>query len=201
MYLKMRRVIPLFIAALVVCATQAFAPVSSFRGRSNGFLTKYSHGSSTVISMALERTYIMAKPDAVQRGLVGDIISRFERKGYKLVALKTKMATADILNEHYRDLVSKPFFPKMRDYMLSGPVCCMVWEGKEAVSTGRKMLGATNPLDSAPGTIRGDFCIEVGRNICHGSDSVENAEREIALWFDPSELLDWESHSQPWVYE
>lgn len=150
---------------------------------------------------AFKFLYQKAKPDAVQRGLVGDIISRFERKGYKLVALKTKMATADILNEHYRDLVSKPFFPKMRDYMLSGPVCCMVWEGKEAVSTGRKMLGATNPLDSAPGTIRGDFCIEVGRNICHGSDSVENAEREIALWFDLSELLDWESHSQPWVYE
>ena len=83
----------------------------------------------------------------------------------------------------------------------SGPVVCMVWEGKEAVSTGRKMLGATNPLESAPGTIRGDFCIEVGRNICHGSDSVENAEKEIALWFEEGEVLDWESHSKDWLYE
>lgn len=99
------------------------------------------------------------------------------------------------------DLVEKPFFPKLREYMMSGPVVCMVWEGKEAVTTGRKMLGATNPLASEPGTIRGDFCIEVGRNICHGSDSVENAEREIGLWFEEGEVLDWESHSKDWIYE
>ena len=141
------------------------------------------------------------KPDGVQRGLVGNIISRFETKGYKLVAMKTKQATAELLNQHYKDLVEKPFFPKLRDYMLSGPVVSMVWEGKEAVATGRKMLGATNPLASEPGTIRGDFCIEVGRNICHGSDSVENADREIGLWFEESELLDWESHSHDWIYE
>ena len=137
----------------------------------------------------------------MQRGIVGDIISRFETKGYKLSALKTKMATKELLETHYGDLVEKPFFPKLRDYMLSGPVVCMVWEGKEAVSTGRKMLGATNPLESAPGTIRGDYCIEVGRNICHGSDSVENAEKEIALWFEEDEVLDWESHSKDWIYE
>jgi nucleoside-diphosphate kinase len=141
------------------------------------------------------------KPDGVQRGLVGNIVSRFETKGYKLVAMKTKQANKELLEKHYSDLVAKPFFPKMRDYMLSGPVVCMVWEGKEAVSTGRKMLGATNPLASEPGTIRGDYCIEVGRNICHGSDSVENANKEIALWFDESELLDWDSHSKDWVYE
>ena len=111
------------------------------------------------------------------------------------------MATKDILEQHYEDLVDKPFFPGMRDYMLSGPVCCMIWEGKEAVTTGRKMLGETNPLASNPGTIRGDFCIEVGRNICHGSDCVENAEREIGLWFDESEIMDYESHSAPWIYE
>jgi nucleoside-diphosphate kinase len=141
------------------------------------------------------------KPDGVQRGLVGSIIGRFEKKGYKLQAMKTKQATSEILEQHYKDLVEKPFFPKLKEYMLSGPVVCMVWQGKEAVSTGRKMLGATNPLESAPGTIRGDFCIEVGRNICHGSDSVENAEREIGLWFDESELLDWDSHSYDWIYE
>ena len=132
---------------------------------------------------------------------MGNIVSRFETKGYKLVAMKTKQATPELLNEHYKDLVEKPFFPKLRDYMLSGPVVCMVWEGKQATSTGRKMLGATNPLESAPGTIRGDFCIEVGRNICHGSDSVESADREIALWFEDDELLDWSSHSEGWIYE
>ena len=111
------------------------------------------------------------------------------------------MATAEILDQHYQDLVEKPFFPALREYMLSGPVCCMVWEGQEAVSTGRKMLGATNPLESAPGTIRGDYCLIVGRNICHGSDSVENAEREIGLWFEQDEVVDWTSHSEPWLYE
>ncbi len=141
------------------------------------------------------------KPDGVQRGIVGDIVSRFETKGYKLAAMKTRMASKELLETHYCDLVDKPFFPKLRDYMLSGPVVSMVWEGKEAVSTGRKMLGATNPLESAPGTIRGDFCLEVGRNICHGSDSVENAEKEIALWFEEGEVLDWESHSKDWLYE
>lgn len=137
----------------------------------------------------------------MQRGLVGNIISRFESKGYKLAGMKTKLATKELLEEHYKDLVDKPFFPKLRDYMLSGPVVCMIWEGKEAVSTGRNMLGATNPLESNPGTIRGDYCIEVGRNICHGSDSVENAEKEISLWFDESELLDYDSHSYDWIYE
>ena len=153
------------------------------------------------LSMGMERTYIMIKPDGVQRGLIGSIISRFESRGYKLVALKTKQATKTLLESHYKDLVEKPFFPALRDYMLSGPVVSMVWEGKEAVSTGRKMLGATNPLESAPGTIRGDYCIVVGRNICHGSDSVENAEREIGLWFEEGELLEWEDHSNDWVYE
>lgn len=117
------------------------------------------------------------------------------------MAMKTKQATQEILDQHYGDLVKKPFFPSLREYMMSGPVVCMIWEGSEAVSTGRKMLGATNPLESAPGTIRGDFCIEVGRNICHGSDSVENAQKEIGLWFEESELLDWDSHSKAWLYE
>lgn len=96
------------------------------------------------------------------------------------------------------------FFFCLCTYVLrnnSGPVVCMVWEGKEAVATGRKMLGATNPLESAPGTIRGDYCIEVGRNICHGSDSVDNAEKEIALWFEDGEVIEWASHSKDWIYE
>jgi nucleoside-diphosphate kinase len=105
-----------------------------------------------------------------------------------------------LLEEHYADLSSKGFFAGLIDYMLSGPVCCMVWEGLGAVKTGRVMLGATKPSDSAPGTIRGDFAIDVGRNICHGSDSVENAEREVALWF-PEGVTSWTSHSQTWIYE
>lgn len=177
--------------------TEQDSPSSVFGG--NAIQTGIT--AKSALSMAMERSYIMIKPDGVQRGIVGDIISRFETKGYRLAALKTKMASKELLELHYEDLVSKAFFPNMRDYMMSGPVVCMVWEGKEAVSTGRKMLGATNPLESAPGTIRGDYCIEVGRNICHGSDSVENAEREIGLWFDESEVLDWESHSKDWIYE
>ncbi|KAL3893756.1 MAG: hypothetical protein SGPRY_014013 [Prymnesium sp.] len=128
-----------------------------------------------------ERTYIMIKPDGVQRGLVGTIIGRFEQRGYKLQALKLYQASEELLRTHYSDLVEKKFFPSLLEYMLSGPVTCMVWEGKNVVKMGRQMLGATNPQESLPGTIRGDFSIDVGRNICHGSDSVENAEKEIAL--------------------
>ncbi|KAJ3310156.1 heme peroxidase [Boothiomyces sp. JEL0838] len=123
------------------------------------------------------------KPDGVERGLVGEIIKRFESKGYKLVALQLMHPTKEHLEEHYGDLKTKSFFPKLVAYMLSGPVVGMVWEGKDAVKTGRKLLGETNPLNSAPGTIRGDFCIDVGKNLCHGSDAVESAQKEIALWF------------------
>lgn len=148
-----------------------------------------------------ECTYIMVKPDGVQRGLVGSIIARFEQKGYQLRALKLTQPTEEILREHYDQLVEKPFFPRLLEYMLSGPVCAMVWQGKGVVAGGRMMLGATNPQESTPGTIRGDFCIDVGKNVCHGSDSVESATREIGLWFEDDELMDWEPHSKPWLYE
>lgn len=151
--------------------------------------------------MADERTYIMVKPDGVQRGLVGEIIARFEKRGFFLRALKQTLPSEELLKKHYSDLSEKPFFPKLVKYMLSGPVVCMVWEGKGVVATGRKMLGETNPLNSAPGTIRGDFCIDVGRNICHGSDSVESAKKEIALWFKPEEVNEWKAHSHDWIYE
>ena len=127
--------------------------------------------------MSGERTYIMVKPDGVQRGLVGEIISRFEKRGFLLRALKLATPTEDLLRKHYSDLTEKVFFPKLLKYMLSGPVVCMVWEGTGVVATGRVMLGETQPLKSAPGTIRGDFCIDVGRNVCHGSDSVESAKK------------------------
>lgn len=151
--------------------------------------------------MPRERTYIMIKPDGVQRGIIGDIISRFEAKGFKMVAMKLCSPTKEHLEEHYKDLAGKKFFPGLIEYMRMGPVCCMVWEGDNVVKTGRVMLGATNPADSLPGTIRGDLCIHVGRNICHGSDSVESANHEIALWFSDAELNAYSDHSEAWVYE
>merc|ERR1712038_1989408 len=156
-----------------------------------------------IINMAAnqERTFIMIKPDGVQRGLVGEIIKRFEQKGFKLVAMKMMQASVEHLEEHYADLSKKPFFPGLVKYMASGPVVPMVWEGLNVVKTGRVMLGETNPAASLPGTIRGDYCIQVGRNICHGSDAVESANKEIALWFKPEELCSWESAQKDWVYE
>ena len=142
----------------------------------------------------------MIKPDGVQRGLVGEIIKRFEAKGYKLIAMKLTAPGKEHLEKHYADLSSKGFFAGLIEYMSSGPVVAMVWQGANAVLEGRKMLGATKPSESAMGTIRGDYCIEVGRNICHGSDSVESAEKEIALWF-PEGVTSWDSCSHSWVYE
>merc|ERR1711983_580633 len=157
--------------------------------------------ANTSDKMADERTFIMIKPDGVQRGLVGEIISRFEKKGFKLVAMKVMQASVEHLEKHYADLSSKGFFRGLVTYMASGPVCAMVWEGLNAVKTGRVMLGETNPAASLPGTIRGDFAIHVGRNICHGSDAVESANHEIALWFKPEELCDWTSAQKDWIYE
>ncbi|ROW01840.1 hypothetical protein VMCG_05647 [Cytospora schulzeri] len=148
-----------------------------------------------------EQTFIAIKPDGVQRGLIGPIIQRFEQRGYKLVAIKLVTPTKEHLEAHYADLKEKPFFPGLLSYMLSGPICAMVWEGRDAVKTGRVLLGATNPLASAPGTIRGDFSIDVGRNVCHGSDAVESAQHEIALWFKPEELVKYKSSQFDWVYE
>uniref|UniRef100_A0A671EEX7 Nucleoside diphosphate kinase n=1 Tax=Rhinolophus ferrumequinum TaxID=59479 RepID=A0A671EEX7_RHIFE len=148
-----------------------------------------------------ERTFIAIKPDGVQRGLVGDIIKRFEQKGFRLVAMKFLRASEELLKQHYIDLKDRPFYPGLVKYMNSGPVVAMVWEGLNVVKTGRMMLGETNPADSKPGTIRGDFCIQVGRNIIHGSDSVKSAEREISLWFKPEELVDYKSCAFDWIYE
>ncbi|KAM9305982.1 nucleoside diphosphate kinase A [Gastrophryne carolinensis] len=148
-----------------------------------------------------ERTFIAVKPDGVQRGLVGEIIKRFEQKGFKLVALKFVQACPELLKQHYIDLKDRPFYKGLVSYMSSGPVVPMVWQGLNVVKTGRVMLGETNPADSKPGTIRGDFCIQVGRNIIHGSDSVESAKKEIALWFKDEELVDFQSCANSWVYE
>jgi len=148
-----------------------------------------------------ERTFIMVKPDGVQRGLVGKIIKRFEEKGFKLVALKFSWPSEELLKKHYAELAGRPFFPGLVKYMSSGPVVPMVWEGLNVVKTGRFMLGATDPKDSNPGTIRGDLCIQVGRNIIHGSDSVESAKKEIDLWFESKEVIDWQPACEAWIYE
>ncbi|KFG86290.1 nucleoside diphosphate kinase 1 [Metarhizium anisopliae] len=159
----------------------------------------YSKPKSTMSSA--EQTFIAIKPDGVQRGLVGPIISRFENRGYKLAAIRLVTPSKDHLEAHYADLKGKPFFDGLIKYMLSGPICAMVWEGRDAVKTGRAILGATNPLASAPGTIRGDFAIDVGRNVCHGSDSVENAKKEIALWFKEGDVVSYKQSQFDWIYE
>ena len=151
--------------------------------------------------MATERTFIMVKPDGVVRGVTAKVIKRFEEKGYKLVAMKFMKASEELLHQHYADLKEKKFFPSLIKHIASGPVVPMVWEGKDACRTGRVLLGETNPLDSKPGTIRGDYSIDLGRNIVHGSDSVESANKEIALWFTESELVEWSSPLHHSVYE
>ncbi|KAH8980799.1 nucleoside diphosphate kinase [Lactarius akahatsu] len=147
-----------------------------------------------------ERTYIMVKADGVQRGLIGNIIGRFEKRGFKLIALKLVHATPAHIEKHYEVWSGTPFFPGLIKFMTSGPVVAMVWQGLGAVETGRAMLGETNPLASAPGTIRGDFALDIDRTICHGSDSVENAEKEIKLWF-PEGVVQYDATFASWIFE
>ncbi|KAK3648151.1 nucleoside diphosphate kinase Ndk1 [Elasticomyces elasticus] len=170
------------------------------RPKDRGFLIQNQHAREQDI-MTSEQTFIAIKPDGVQRGLVGEIISRFEKRGYKLAAIKLVTPSKEHLEKHYADLSDKPFFKGLITYMGSGPVCAMVWEGREAVKVGRQLLGATNPQQSSPGTIRGDFAIDVGRNVCHGSDAVESAKKEIDLWFKKEEINTWKQAGHDWVYE
>ncbi|GFP79983.1 nucleoside diphosphate kinase 2 chloroplastic [Phtheirospermum japonicum] len=149
----------------------------------------------------VDETYIMIKPDGVHRGLVGEIISRFEKKGFKLTGLKLFQCPKELAQEHYKDLQSKSFFPKLIDYITSGPVVCMAWEGVGVVASARKLIGATNPLNAEPGTIRGDLAVQTGRNVVHGSDSPENGKREIALWFKEGEICEWTPVQEPWLNE
>ncbi|TYZ63564.1 hypothetical protein PybrP1_013158 [[Pythium] brassicae (nom. inval.)] len=146
-----------------------------------------------------ERTFIAIKPDGVQRGLIAEVISRFEKKGYKLVALKLLTASEARAREHYADLSARPFFPGLVKYFTSGPIVCMVWEGTDVILTGRKILGATNPNAAAPGTIRGDNCISTGRNLIHGSDGPDSAKHEITMWFAPDEISNYERALDSWI--
>ncbi|XP_075035625.1 nucleoside diphosphate kinase 3 isoform X2 [Mixophyes fleayi] len=164
-------------------------------------LTIFAHIFPTAWTGINERTFLAIKPDGHQRRLVGEIIRRFERKGFRLVAMKMTQASEVLLKEHYFALRDRPFYDRLVKYMTSGPVIAMVWQGLDVVRTARLMLGETNPADSLPGTIRGDFCVDVSRNVVHGSDSRESAQREIALWFQPDELICWQDNAESWIYE
>jgi nucleoside-diphosphate kinase len=148
----------------------------------------------------MERTYVMVKPDGVQRSLVGEIINRFEKKGLQLVGLKLMQIPQETAAKHYGEHKEKPFYGELIDFITSGPVVAMVWEGLNAVSVARTMMGKTNPAEAAPGTIRGDFAVFMGNNVVHGSDSTESAEREINIFFSADELVDYNKATDVWVY-
>ena len=147
----------------------------------------------------MERTYLMVKPDGVQRGLCGEIVSRFERKGLKLVGMKLMVIPKETAENHYGEHKGKKFYDSLISYITSGPVLAMVWEGENAVAICRNMMGKTNPAESAPGTIRGDYGMVTGLNIIHGSDSVESAEREIKIFFKPEELVSYDRTADRWT--
>lgn len=148
----------------------------------------------------MEKTFIMVKPDGVQRNVIGEIVNRFENKGFKLVGAKLMVISNELAEEHYGEHKERPFFGELVDFITSGPVFAMVWEGENVITTARNMMGATNPGEAAPGTIRGDFGLTVGKNIIHGSDSPESAEREINLFFNESELISYNKQDSEWIY-
>lgn len=148
----------------------------------------------------MERTFIIIKPDAVQRGLVGEIISRFERRGLKLTSMKMIQVSEELARKHYAVHEGRPFFEGLISYITSSPVVAMVWEGTSAISVVRNTVGATNPADAAPGTIRADFGLEIGRNLVHASDGPETAAFEIELWFG-NDQISWDRNVDPWIFE
>ncbi|HZS14154.1 MAG TPA: nucleoside-diphosphate kinase [Candidatus Dormibacteraeota bacterium] len=151
--------------------------------------------------MANERTLVLVKPDGVQRGLIGEVVGRLERRGLRLTGMKLMQITEDLAGRHYAEHREKPFFAGLVSFITSAPVVAMVWEGPGAVAMVRAMMGATNPANAAPGTIRGDLAVSFGMNVIHGSDSVESAEREVSLFFEPAEVLQWERSIDRWVVE
>ena len=149
----------------------------------------------------MERTYVMVKPDGVQRGLVGEVISRIERRGLKIVALRLNAISIDAAKKHYAEHAQKPFFKSLIDFITSGPSVSMVVEGKNAVAVMRAINGATNPVNAATGSIRGDLALDTGRNVVHASDSPESAKREIDIHFKASEVAEFSRIDESWVYE
>lgn len=148
----------------------------------------------------MEKTYLMVKPDGVQRGLIGEITSRFEKKGFRLVGAKLMHVSRETAEQHYGEHKERPFFGELVDFITSGPVFAMVWEGENVIVTARQMMGSTNPKDAAPATIRGDYAINVSKNVIHGSDSPESAEREIGIFFKEDELTTYIKSGSEWVY-
>ncbi len=149
----------------------------------------------------MERTLVLVKPDGVQRGLVGEVISRLEKRGLRMVAAKFMDVSRELAEKHYAVHQGKPFYDPLINYITSSPVMAMVWEGPNAVAAVRQTMGATRPTEAAPGSIRHDYALEVGRNLTHASDSPENGEKEVALWFDSTELVFWDREIDRWVFE
>ena len=147
----------------------------------------------------MERTLVLVKPDGVQRGLVGVIMSRFEQRGLKLVAARFLAVSQELAEEHYAVHKGKPFYEGLIRYITSAPVMAMVWEGPNAIAAVRQTMGSTRPTEAAPGTIRHDFGLEVERNLTHASDSLENAALEVALWFGQDQLVEWKQANEPWI--
>jgi len=149
----------------------------------------------------MEKTFVLVKPDGVQRGLIGEVIKRLETRGLQLVGAKFMQVSRELAETHYGIHKDKPFYQSLIQYITSAPVMAMVWQGKNAVAAVRQTMGATNPLESSPGSVRHDFGLDIGRNITHASDSPENGEKETALWFKPEELVEWDRSLEPWYYE
>jgi nucleoside-diphosphate kinase len=152
------------------------------------------------VEVIVERTFVLVKPDGVQRGLIGVIITRLEQRGLKLLAAKFLQVSQQLAETHYAVHKGKPFYEGLIRYITSAPVMAMVWEGPGAVAAVRQTMGATRPLEAAPGSIRHDFGLEVGRNLTHASDSPETAEQEIALWFTTQEMVPWQRNNDPWIF-
>lgn len=149
----------------------------------------------------MERTLILVKPDGVQRGLIGEIINRFERRGLKLIGMKFMQMSEELARQHYAVHEGRPFYEGLVSYITSGPVVAMAWEGNEAILAARNTIGSTKPVEAAAGTIRGDLGMEVGRNLVHGSDSPENGLKEVSLFFNEDELVEWDRVTESWIRE
>ncbi|WP_416826737.1 nucleoside-diphosphate kinase [Ectobacillus polymachus] len=148
----------------------------------------------------MEKTFLMVKPDGVQRNLIGEIVSRFEGKGFQLVGAKLMQVSKETAELHYAEHKERPFFGELVSFITSSPVFAMVWEGENVIATARQMMGKTNPSDALPGTIRGDFGVTVSKNIIHGSDSPASAEREIGIFFNKEELVEYTKIVNQWIY-
>jgi nucleoside-diphosphate kinase len=149
----------------------------------------------------VERSLVLVKPDGVQRALVGEVITRLERRGLRLVGAKFVQVSRELAETHYAIHKGKPFYDGLIEYIISAPVMAMVWEGPNAVAAIRQTMGSTRPTEAAPGSLRHDFALEVGRNLTHASDTVENGEKEVGLWFKNEELVDWKREVDRWVFE